>query len=148
MGLYAGQDLAVTAGGDLEVGGNGDLLLASEVRTVAQHAAFLVRTDHGDYRPDVRVGCNLGTLIGRSNTPETKALVRSYVREELEDKVFHPGDAEIKLALLDPYMLLLAIKAAGTFMDSSYNLNEQEVRLAFEFPYLDRAPEPIGTPWS
>lgn len=147
MGLYAGRDLAITVGGDVEVASNGDLKLASEPQTVAQHASFLIRTDRGDYRPDARLGCNLGTLIGLPNTQETKVLAKSYVREELDEHVFFPQDYFIKLAALDIYTLFLLVKAKGTFLNSDNQFSEQEVVLTFEYPYLDRAPEPIGELW-
>ena len=139
MTVYVGQDIEATTEGDLQVDGNGDLKLATYVNTVANTINFLLKTDKGDYRPDIEVGCNLGSLIGNSDVNETEILAKSFIREQFDKGYIDVGDYEIETLRVGPENLIILVSANITTFDENLELVESSVNLAFNFPYLEGA---------
>jgi len=70
MAIYIDTDILVTASGDLTVAPNGDFMIAEPSGVLTQDIAFRARTDWNDFEPHQRLGANLQSLIGETNTKE------------------------------------------------------------------------------
>lgn len=137
MALYKFRDVETSFDGDIELSTNGDLKLADCLTTYKSAANFLLRTDYGDYAPDKTVGCNLGSFIGKNNTPVNHELMEYQINKTLKEKLFTVTDAEAYVVPFDVNEVLCVVNIGGSYLIDGVIKTVHGEKLAYTFPYID-----------
>ena len=145
MALYNVQDIYSSFSGDVEVGANGDLKLADSHESIKSAVNFLLRTDKGEYRPDVRVGADLGRYIGETNNTRNQIAMEHGIKDNISLFLMAPEDFEAHVIPLELNELGVFVTIAGQYMGTDGNLLDIETEiLSYTFPYLeDSHPTPL-----
>src|SRR5688500_2978996 len=101
MAIYSDRDLESSFQGDLEIDTKGDLKLANALDTHKAAANFVLRTDFGQYAPDRSVGCNLGSFIGKNNTPDNHRFMEYNIVKVLAERIYSPTDVVVTVVPFD-----------------------------------------------
>ena len=145
MANYFLNDIALTTSGDISLASNGDIGLANSYETIKTAVNFLISTDKGEYKPDKRVGCNLGTFIGDRILPETFEQMEHSVFENLSKFLLSPSDFKVHVLSLDQDTAGVFIVLAGTYLDPDGNLLTTSPQvLTYAFPFYEGQPTLIN----
>lgn len=137
MAYYFEEDIGTSFEGDIEITPNGDIKLANPVETRSAVANFLLRTDNGGYAPDLLLGCNLGSFVGRLSNSENLQEMESNILRSLAEKVYSLADIDAVVVPFDINEVLCVVTLAGTYELSGAPQTINGERLAYTFPYID-----------
>jgi hypothetical protein len=146
MSSYVVRDIASTFSGDIKIGANGDIELANSYDTHKSAVNFLLRTDKGQYKPDVRIGCNLGSFVGDSMLSETFGQMEHTALDNITKFVYSPTDVQVHVIPIDIETAGVFVALNGTYLDSDGNIltgNTSEV-LTYAYPYFEGHPTLIN----
>jgi len=143
MTSYTEQDIALTFDGDIILESNGDIKVANSLDTYKSAANFVLRTDYGDYAADNNVGCNLGSFIGATNTPDVHAEMEYNITSTLQNEIFGQGSVVATVVPFDIDEALAIIEIAGIFLIDGEYTYVQGDRMNYAFPYIDGNPTPL-----
>lgn len=146
MSTYSVSDIACSFSGDITIGSHGDLSLADSYETHKAAVNFLIRTDKGQYKPDKRVGCNLGSFIGDQMLPETFQGMEQTALDNLTKFVMSPTDVQVHVMPLSKEEAGVFVLVAGDYIDSNGNVlvtSAPEV-IAYSYPYAEGQPTLIN----
>lgn len=144
--IYIAQDISTTFDGDLEVSANGDVKLADSYESHKSAVNFLIRTDKGEYRPDKRIGCNLGSFIGDHHTEEMHVAMEDTIRENISKFVLSPSDMQVHVMPLSENSAGVFLAIGGQYSDNNGGILDTAAPeiLVFDFPYSDGEPRLVG----
>lgn len=137
MGVYIDKDISTTFEGDINLSDSGDLGLANALDTYKSVANFLLRTDYGDYAPNITVGCNIGSYIGQNNTKAIQEQLEYNVNKVLQTKVFSLTDARADVVPFDVDEVICIISIAGSYLIDGQIQYFSSERIAYTFPYIE-----------
>lgn len=143
MPTYIDRDIGLTFDGDIELSDGGDLKLANALETHKSAANFVLRTDYGDYQPDIDVGCNLGSYIGDLNTTNTHASMEASVSRAIKNEIFSPADVQVNVVPFDIEEALVIVNLAGFFLIDGEEVYVEQDRISYSFPFIDANPTPL-----
>lgn len=145
MGIYIGRGIGSSFDGDINLSANGDVELADSYDTIKSSVNFLIRTDKGQYRPDKRVGCDLGTFIGDNMQQDIYPVIEDTVKENITTFIMTPSDVRVDAVPVDYNVLGLFVTTRGQYVDQDGNLIESEVEtLSYVYPFLSGEPTLIN----
>jgi len=125
------------------VDAKGDIMMADSLESQKAAATFLVRTDKGEYIPDNRIGCDLGSFIGKRISKEDLVSMEERVRKNLTEFVASRSDIKVAAIPMSQDEVGVFVGLAGEFIDENGNIIETEpTLLSFTFPYLEGEPVP------
>ena len=81
--MFFQRDIELDTDLDLKVGVDGDLVLASEAKTLRQDIEFRLRTEHKEYEPQPYIGADLRRFVGYPNTFRTAELIKENIINSL-----------------------------------------------------------------
>mgnify|MGYP001157458806 CR=1 FL=1 len=136
MATYIHRDISSTFSGDIELDTKGDLKLADALETYKAAANFLLRTDYGDYSPNKSVGCNLGSFIGKLNTPETHDRMRDSIQRGLVQTLFNSTDIDTTVVFFDINEVLCVINIGGSYLIDGVIQTVNNQNIAYTFPCI------------
>ncbi len=136
MAVYSNRDIESSFEGDLEIDSKGDLKLADALVTYKSAANFVLRTDYGHYAPNNTVGCNLGSFVGKTNTPENHRFMEYNIEKTLKERIFSNTDARATVVPFDINEVLCLVDIAGAFLIDNVIQVVEEQRIAYTFPYI------------
>jgi hypothetical protein len=138
MGIYSDRDLSSSFEGDIVLSGNGDLELASTYESQKAAINFIVRTDKGGYRPDYRLGADLGTFMGERNNKDTATTIEASILQNLTEFVLDGQDVAVHAIPISMDELGVFIEVGGDYMDEDGNLLViAPEMLTYTFPFLN-----------
>jgi len=137
MAIYTQQDIQTSLEGDLELSSNGDLKLANPLNTYKSTANFLLRTDFGDYAPDESIGCNLGSFVGKLNTPDNREFMQYNIDRVLQERLFSATDAESTVLPFDINEVICVVNIGGAYLIDGIVQTIQGETITYTFPYID-----------
>ncbi len=146
MATYIDRDLGITFNGDLILDGRGDIKLHDALETHKSAANFVLRTDYGDYAPDVNVGCNLGSFIGETNSERVHAEMENLINRAIRNQIFNRSDAVATVVPFDHEEALCIVEIEGTFLVSGELIQVENQKIAYTFPYIAGEPTPLTIP--
>ncbi|RMG74302.1 MAG: hypothetical protein D6710_01935 [Nitrospirae bacterium] len=144
MAIYNERDIASTFDGDLIISSNGDIKLYDSYQSKKAVINFILRTDNGDYKPDARVGANLGEFIGRNLTRENLRQMEDTITANIARFAMSRGDFRADVIPLTANDLGVFVTVGGQYIDEDGNIleNSPEV-VSYVFPYLESDITPI-----
>lgn len=137
MATYTDEDIQLTLEGDIELSSVGDVKLANPLDTYKSAANFLLRTDFGGYAPDNSVGCNLGSFVGKLNTPENQEFMGYNINRVLKEQLFSPIDAEATVVPFDINEVLCLVNIGGSYLIDGIIQTVEGETLSYTFPYIN-----------
>ena len=137
MSVYISRDVETSFEGDLELDTKGDLSLADSLVTYKSACNFLLRTDFGHYAPNKSVGCNLGSFVGKNNTPENHRFMEYNINKVLKEKIFSNSDVATTVVPFDMNEVLCLIDIAGAYLIDNVIQVVETQRIAYTYPYID-----------
>ena len=144
MATYVDRDLSASLSGDLILSANGDLQLADTYESQKAAINFIVRTDRGEYRPDNRVGADIGSFIGEKHTREAAEAIENSVRQNITQFVMAREDVAVHVIPIAYDEAGIFIAIGGQYIDSDGNLLDVEPEmLTYRFPYSEPDPTPL-----
>jgi phage baseplate assembly protein W len=144
MANYSDRGIALTFSGDLQISANGDIDLANSFETQKAAVNWFLRTNKGDYTPDRRLGCNLGTFIGKNISAEVLDQMESVCNMTLTKYSVHKADLRIDAIPIDHDNIGLFVSVGGRYLDEDGNLLASGVEiLKYIYPYLEGQPTPL-----
>jgi len=144
MAIYSSRDILTNFSGDLQVSTNGDIKLGTSYETVRSAINFLARTDKGEYIPDNRLGCDLGTKIGENITQSLLLDIEDSTRENLTRFVVDRPDLEVHAVPLNHEEIGMFIITQGTYLNENGNkLDITPEVITYIFPYYGGEPKPV-----
>lgn len=143
MALYLLQDIKTNFEGDVEIDSKGDLKLANALETTRAAVNFSLRTDLGEYQPNPRIGCNLGSYIGDINSRETHQDMESSINLGLKRRVVEPQDVEVDVVPFSLTEALCSIKIKGNYLISGEVTEVMESRQSYTFPFIAGQIDPL-----
>jgi hypothetical protein len=146
MGNYYIRGIGMTTSGDISIGANGDLELSNSYETKKAAINFLLKTDKGQYRPDPRIGCDLGTFIGSQNFSETFTAMEKSARANIVKFILDPTDVQVHVMPLDQNNAGIFLIVGGDFSDENGNAltDARPEVLTYVYPFTDGQPTLIN----
>lgn len=144
MSIYNTRDISMTLSGDIEIGANGDIKLATSHESVKNQVNWFLKTDKGQYQPDNKLGCNVGTFWGDSLSNDLLISMEDTVRASLHKYVVLPQDISVDAIPLSYDEIGVFVTLRGQYLDDDGNLLDiiPEV-ISYTFPYLEGSPSSI-----
>jgi len=144
MGIYSQRDISSSFEGDIEISAHGDIKLADSFETHKSVINFLVRSDFGDYRPDARIGCNLGSFIGKQNTKSNIISMEHTCKANLIKFAIASADLELHALPISIDEAGVFIGTKGTYLDDDGNVLDVATEiLTYIFPFKGGNPKPV-----
>jgi hypothetical protein len=146
MSVYSTQDISISFSGDIEFSANGDVKLADSYESHKNAINFLLKTNKGDFKPDKRVGCDLGNFIGQNNSESIYGEIEDNCSENIGKFIMSKSDFTIHSMPLSHDEAGVFVVVGGTYVDKDGNLlenNGPEV-MTYVFPFLDGQPRIVG----
>ncbi len=144
MSIYSTRDISLTLSGDIEIGANGDIKLATSHETVKNQINWFLKTDKGQYQPDVRLGCNVGIFIGDSMSDDLLVSMEDTVRAALHKYVVLPQDIRVDALPISYDEVGVFVTLVGQYLDDDGNLLDTTPEvITYTFPYLEGSPSSI-----
>tara|TARA_R100000951_G_C2516663_1_gene142086 strand:+ start:125 stop:562 length:438 start_codon:yes stop_codon:yes gene_type:complete len=144
MAIYSERGLALTFSGDLQVGANGDVKIDDAFESEKSAVNWFLRTNKGDYVPDQRLGCNVGTYIGDKMSRSVLSQLEDSVLSNLVKFVAARTDIRVDAVPIDCDSVGIFVSVGGKYLDTDGNLLEPGVEvLTYVFPYLEGQPTPL-----
>ena len=141
MSVYTARDIAVSFEGDIQLDPNGDIKLANSYESHKAAVNYLLRTDKGDFKPDKRVGCDLGSFIGENNLDETYLAMEDSSIENISKFVLDRTDFSVHVVPIAINEAGVYIVVGGSYMgDDGALLDTEPEILTYIFPFLDGSP--------
>jgi len=137
MSIYQNRDVASSIEGDIELDSKGDLNLANSLETYKAAANFVLRSDFGDYAADKTVGCNLGSFIGLTNTPENHEFMEYNINKVLKERLFSTMDANATVVPFDMNEVLCVVNIGGSYLIDGIIQTINGETLVYLFPYIE-----------
>jgi hypothetical protein len=145
MANYFMRDLAVDTSGDIVISANGDIKLADSYESVKAAVNFLIKTDKGQYIPDKRLGCDLGTFVGEQMLTETFSLMEQTVRSNITKFILNPADIQIHVLPLDQNNAGVFLAVGGTYLDDTGTpMDYKTEMLTYIYPFMEGQPTLIN----
>lgn len=146
MANYFFNDIFANTSGDIEIGANGDIKLADAYDSIKNAINFLLKTDKGQYRPDKRVGCDLGTFIGQMTYNETFDLMENSVNANITKFVLDQSDLQVHIMPIDQNNAGVFLLVGGSYFDEIGNplTGVQAEVITYVYPYSDGQPKLIN----
>ena len=143
MALYAENDVYLTFSGDLEITPNGDIKVGDAYETRRSAINFLIRTDRGEYKPDTRLGCDLGNNIGDVITDDLLLSMEHSALSNLTRFAMEREDITVNVIPLSHQELGIFVGVKGSYIANDGNLLEHSPEvLTYLFPYTEDGPTP------
>lgn len=142
MALYNQIDIGATFSGDVCLDGRGDVLISTSLETYKAAANFTLRTDRGDYAPNVLVGANLGTFVGANNTEDTHSEME-YQMDKALSRIFSSEDYSAVTTAFDIDEALCSVFLAGTYLVDNEYQDFDQIRMIYSFPYIEGEATPL-----
>ena len=144
MSVYSERDIAINFDGDLEIGAGGDIVLSNSFDTQKAAVNWLLRTNKGEYQPDVRLGCDVGTFIGKTMTNSIINNMEGVVLSNLVKFIISRSDVRVDIIPIAHDELALLVSIAGKYLGDDGNLLDSgQTVLKYVFPYLEGSPTPV-----
>ena len=143
MATYLDQDIASSFEGDILLDSKGDIKISDSLETYKGAANFVLRTDYGDYAPDINVGCNLGSFIGETNSQVIHKKMERNINSALRNQIFSPQDVVATVVPFDTDEAICIVELVGNFLVSGEFLQVLDQKIAYTFPYIDGEPTPL-----
>lgn len=141
--VYVSRDIGGSLSGDINIDANGDLELADAFESIKSAVHFIVRTDKGDYVPDVRIGANLGAFIGAKLTKENTLAMEGSLRDNLRKFVLDEKDFEAHVIPITQEDVGAFVAVAGQYIDDDGNeISVTPDVISYTFPYYGNQPTP------
>lgn len=137
MAVYSNRDIESSFEGDVELDAKGDLKLADALVTHKSAANFVLRTDYGHYTPNSTVGCNLGSFVGKTNTPENHRFMEYNITKVLKERIFSNSDVRATVVPFDINEVLCLVDIAGAYLIDNIIQVVEDQRIAYTFPYIE-----------
>lgn len=145
MGVYISQGIGSSFEGDINISAHGDVELADSYETVKSAVNFLIRTDKGQYRPDKRIGCDLGTFIGENMYQDIYPIIEETAKENITTFLMTSTDIRVDAVPVDFNVLGVFVTTRGEYLDQDGNLIESEVEtMSYVYPFLSGEPTLIN----
>lgn len=146
MPSYILQDIGVNTSGDISISPNGDIELATSYETVKNTVNFLIKTDKGQYRPNQKLGCDLGSFIGAQSTAETFNSIEQFVYSNLTKFIIDPRDLQVHAVPLDQNNAGLFLVIGGSYFSSDGNplTDDRPEVITYTYPFTDGQPTLIN----
>ena len=146
MSVYSSQDISTSFSGDIELSVNGDLKLADSYESHKNAINFLLRTNKGEFKPDKRIGCDLGTFVGQNNYTTVFSEIEDRCSENIQKFIMSRTDFAVHSMPLSHDEAGVFVVVGGTYVDKDGNLlenNGPEV-ITYVFPFLEGQPRIVG----
>jgi hypothetical protein len=141
--MYNTRDIGVSFSGDVNIGANGDIELANSFESIKGAINFIVRTDKGDYAPDVRIGGDLGTFVGDRLSKATTMAMEASLKDNLSRFVLNPSDYQVHAIPVTHENVGVFIALAGQYIDENGNLLDVDPEIiTYDFPFYEGSPTP------
>ncbi len=146
MSVYTAQDIVLSLSGDLQVSAGGDIELADSYESHKNAVNFLLKTNKGDFKPDKRIGCDLGNFIGQNNSTTVFTEIEDTAVENIEKFIFSRSDFAVHAVPLTYDEAGVFVVIGGTYVDKDGNLieNNGPEALTYVFPFLEGQPRLVG----
>jgi hypothetical protein len=144
MAIYTSRDISLTLGGDIEIGANGDIKLATSHESIKNQVTWFLKTDKGQYQPDEKLGCNVGSFIGDSMSNDLLISIEDTVRAALFKYVVVPQDINVDALPLSYDHIGVFVTLVGQYLDDDGNLLDVNPEvISYDFPFLEGSPSAI-----
>lgn len=143
MAVYVHEDIKSTFAGDIQLDQKGDLAIADSKESHLSAANFILRTDRGDYLPNLNVGADLGTFIGRTNNVENHDEMEFKIYDSLTDQVWAPEDVKAIVVPFSTEEALCTIMLKGSFLLSGEIRTVHQETLVYNYPYIEGSVTPL-----
>jgi hypothetical protein len=145
MAYYAERGLALTFSGDLQLSANGDIALASSYETQKSAVNWFLRTNKGDYKPDARLGCDLGKNIGDRMTEQNLNTMEDAALMNLTKYVMPQEDLRIDVIPVEHETVGVFASIRGKYLDPDGNVLDPGVEvITYVYPYFEGQPTPLA----
>jgi len=143
MALYVETDIASNFSGDITLDQKGDLAMATSLDTYKAVANFILRTDRGEYAPDVSVGSDLGVYMGSINNRDTHEHMEMYIVRALSNNVFSSKDVSADVMPLNREEAVCFVSIAGSYLISGEVTYVEQDIMSYAFPFMEGSPTPL-----
>jgi len=135
--IHSEYDVESEDNGDLVLE-NGDFKTATASRSVMQALSFVMLTDYGEYTPQPLTGANLGSFIGKNNTPSTRSKMRSSIKFGLSEQgAVSPDQILLNVVPVDVDKALAILKLGAIFVEKEVaDVLTESLVAGFAIPYL------------
>ncbi len=133
---YNLQDIYVDSSGDFEISANGDLRISNSFETVKQTCTFIVKTDKGGYVPDISLGGDLGSFLGRNLSKDILVSMEKSLTQNLGKVILNRSDFEVHCVPISMDEVGVFVAIDGEYLDQDGNTLETTPEvISFTFPY-------------
>lgn len=130
--------------GDLEVDAKGDIKLADSYESKKSAINWFLRTDKGEFFPDKRLGCNVGTFIGKKMSNANLNQLELSINRNLTKFAIAPTDVRVDVVPISHEEAAIFVSVKGKYLDDDGNVLDSDTEvIKYIFPYLEGEPTPI-----